>query len=219
VDPILTADHRVNFGNAVHQAVAFAHKKRLEGDVISETELIDVFRSVWRSEGYRNEEHEKQRFQQGVEALQAFREREIESGPDAAAVERHFRVKLEDIVITGSMDRVDEGPDGVTLIDYKTSEKDDEEKADAESKKNLQLSVYALAYRELTGRLPDRLELRYVLTGTTGTSSCDDERIAKAHAKIEEIAAAIRSGAFEARPDTRKCSICACRPICRESAV
>jgi len=134
-------------------------------------------------------------------------------------VERHFRVKLEDIVITGSMDRVDEGPGGVGLIDYKTSEKDDEEKADEASRKSLQLSVYALAYRELTERLPDRLELRYVLTGTTGVSSCDEERVAKARAKIEEIAAAIRSGAFEARPDARKCSICACRPICKESAV
>ena len=219
VNPILTADHRVNFGNAVHQAVAFAHKKRLEGGVISEAELIDVFRSVWRSEGYRNEEHEKQRFQQGVEALQAFRAREIEAGPAAVAVERHFRVKLEDVVITGSMDRVDEDPDRVALVDYKTSEKDDEEKADEASKKSLQLSVYALAYRELTGRLPDRLELRYVLTGTTGASSCDEERIAKARAKIEEIAAAIRSGAFDARPDARRCSICACRPICKESAV
>jgi len=219
VDPILTADHRVNFGNAMHQAVAFAHKRRLEGAIISETELIDVFRSVWRSEGYRNEEHEGQRFQQGVEALRAFRAREIEAGPAPSAVERHFRVKLSDIVITGSMDRVDEGPHGVTLIDYKTSGEDDEEKADDASRKSLQLSVYALAYRELAGRLPDRLELRYVLAGVTGVSPCDEERIAKALAKIHEIATAIRAEAFDARPDPRKCSICACRPICRESAV
>ena len=219
VNPILTADHRVNFGNAVHQSVAFAHKKRLEGQVISEDELIEVFRSVWRSEGYRNEEHERQRFAQGVEALREFRVREIVSGPAASAVERHFRVKLEDVVITGSMDRVDEGADGVALIDYKTSEKDDEEKADEASRKSLQLSVYALAYRELSGRLPERLELRYVLTGVNGVSSCDEERVAKAHAKIEEIASAIRAEKFEALPDARKCSICACRPICRESAV
>ena len=165
------------------------------------------------------EEHERQRFAQGVEALQEFRAREIASGPAASAVERHFRAKLEGVVITGSMDRVDEGPEGVTLVDYKTSEMDDEEKADEASKKSLQLSVYALAYRELAGRLPDRLELRYVLTGITGVSSCDEERIAKAHAKIAEIAAAIRAEEFDARPDARKCAICACRPVCRESAV
>jgi DNA helicase-2/ATP-dependent DNA helicase PcrA len=219
VDPILTADHRVNFGNAIHQAVAFAHKQRLEGTEVSDQELIDVYRSVWRSEGYRNEAHERQRFQQGVEALQAFRAREIVSGPAPSAIERHFRVKLEDVVITGSMDRVDEGPDGVTLVDYKTSEKDDEEKADEAARRSLQLSVYALAYRELSGRIPDRLELRYVLTGVAGVSGCDEDRIAKVRGKIEGIAAAIRREEFDALPDARKCSICACRPICRESAV
>ncbi|HEX7077949.1 MAG TPA: ATP-dependent DNA helicase [Candidatus Eisenbacteria bacterium] len=219
VDPILTVDHRVNFGNAVHQAVAAAHRRRLQGATPSVEELIDVFRSTWRSEGYRNEEHERQRFAQGVEALREFHAREIASGPPASAVERHFRVKLEDVVITGSMDRVDEGADGVTLVDYKTSESDGEEKADEASRKSLQLSVYALAYRELTGRLPDRLELRYVLTGVAGVSGCDEDRVARARAKIEEVAASIRAGAFEARPDERRCSICACRPVCRESAV
>ena len=219
VDPILTVDHRVNFGNAIHQAVAHAHRRRLEGAAPAIDEVIDVFRAAWRSEGYRNEEHERQRFAQGVDALRRFHEREIVNGPAASAVERHFRVKLEDVVITGSMDRVDESDAGVTLVDYKTSEREDEERADDASRKSLQLSVYALAYRELAGRLPDRLELRYVLPGLTGVSGCDEDRIGKVRAKIEEIAAAIRAGAFDARPDERRCSICACRPICRESAV
>ncbi|MGE5175650.1 MAG: ATP-dependent helicase [Hyphomicrobiales bacterium] len=219
VDPILTVDHRVNFGNAVHQAVAFANRRRLEGDAPTMEQLIDVFRSVWRSEGYRNEEHERQRFAQGVEALRGFHAREIADGPPPSAAERHFRVKLEDVVVTGSMDRVDEGPDRVTLVDYKTTETDEEERADEEARKSLQLSVYVLAYRELTGRLPDRLELRYVLTGLTGASDCGEERVEKAKGKIGEIAAAIRAGAFDAHPEVRRCSICACRPICRESAV
>ncbi|HEU4333879.1 MAG TPA: ATP-dependent DNA helicase [Candidatus Eisenbacteria bacterium] len=219
VNPILTVDHRVNFGNAVHQAVAHANRRRAEGAIPTLDEMVDVFRAVWRSEGYRNEEHERQRFAQGVEALREFHRREIAAGPPASAVERHFRVKLEDVVVSGSIDRVDEAGTGVTLVDYKTSEKDDDEKADKASKESLQLSVYALAYRELTGRLPDRLELRYVLTGVTGTSECGEERVAKAKAKIEEIAAAIRREEFGARPEARRCSICACRPICRESAV
>ena len=58
-----------------------------------------------------------------------------------------------------------------------------------------------------------------MLTGVAGVSGCGEERVAKALTKIEEIAAAIRAEVFEARPDVRRCSICACRPICRESAV
>jgi DNA helicase-2/ATP-dependent DNA helicase PcrA len=219
VEPILTSDYRVNFGNAVHRAVAYALGRRAEGRPVTEVETLEVFRSSWRSEGYRSEEHERQRFEQGADALRAFLAREVESGPAPSEVERHFRVKLDDVVVTGSMDRVDEGPDEIVLVDYKTSELDDAERADQNARESLQLSVYALAHREMTGRMPDRLELRYVLTGETGSAACTLDRLERTREKIAEIATAIRSGDFGARPEARRCSICACRPICRESAV
>jgi DNA helicase-2/ATP-dependent DNA helicase PcrA len=219
VDPILTRDHRVNFGNAVHQAVAFALRGRRDGLAPELDEVLRVFRGAWRSEGYRNEEHERRRFEQGAEALRDFYDREVVSGPEPADVERHFRVKWDDVVVTGSIDRLDEGPAGITLSDYKTTEVEDSEKADQEARGSLQLLVYALAYREMTGRAPDRLELRYVLTGETGSAPVDSARLEKTKERIRAIAEAIRSRNFEAQPSERTCSICACRPICRESAV
>ena len=128
-------------------------------------------------------------------------------------------MKLDDVVVTGSIDRVDEGPDGVALIDYKTSEIDDPTKADEKAKESLQLLVYALAYREMTGRAPDRLELRYVLTGEIGSIVPSEDRLERTRGRIGAIARSIRAGKFEARPSERNCSICACRPICKDSAV
>jgi len=122
-------------------------------------------------------------------------------------------------MVTGSMDRIDETPDGVTVIDYKTSELDDPEKADQNAKDSLQLLVYALAYREMTGRTTDRLELRYVLGGEVGSVAPTEERLQRTRDKIAAIAESIRAGEFTARPSVRSCSICACRPICRDSAV
>jgi DNA helicase-2/ATP-dependent DNA helicase PcrA len=219
VEPILTSDHRVNFGNAIHQAVAFALGRRMLGEIPPADQVVDVLRRVWRSEGYRSEEHERRRFEQGEEALRSFLAREIESGPPPSDVERHFRVKLDDVVVTGSIDRVDEAADGVVLIDYKTSEIDDPAKADEKAKESLQLLVYALAYRELTGRTPDRLELRYVLTGEAGSAVPSEDRLERTRERIGAIARSIRAGKFEARPSERTCSICACRPICKDSAV
>jgi len=219
VEPILTSDHRVNFGNAIHQAVAFALGQRMRGEAPTADQMVDVLRRAWRSEGYRSEDHERRRFKQGEEALRAFLAREIESGPPPTDVERHFRVKLDDVVVTGSIDRVEEGPDGVALIDYKTSEIDDPEKADEKAKESLQLLVYALAYREMTGITPVRLELRYVLTGEVGTTVPTEDRLERTRGRIAAIADSIRAGKFEARPSERTCSICACRPICKDSAV
>ena len=219
VEPILTSDHRVNFGNAVHQAVAFALSRKAGGESPDLEQVIEVFQRAWRSEGYRSEEHERRRFAQGAEALTAFYEREIVAGTPPTDVERHFRVKLEGVVVTGSIDRIDEGSDGVVLIDYKTSEIDDPEQADAKAKESLQLMVYALAYQELTGRTPDRLELRYVLTGEVGSIAPTEARLEKTRERILAIADSIRAGKFDARPSEHTCSICACRPICKESAV
>ncbi len=219
VEPILTSDHRVNFGHAIHQAVAHALNRRVQGVTPALEEVLEVFGRVWRSEGYRSEEHERRRFEQGQEALRVFLEREIAAGPPPTSVERHFRVKLEDVVITGSIDRIDETPGGIVVIDYKTSEIDDPEKADAKAKESLQLLVYALAYREMTGKTPDRLELRYVLTGDVGTVEPTEARLEKTRARIRSIADSIRAGEFEARPSEQTCSICACRPICKDSAV
>jgi DNA helicase-2/ATP-dependent DNA helicase PcrA len=218
VEPILTRDHRVNFGHAVHQAVAFALNKRRRGEEPPWDQVLEVFRASWRNEGYRTEEHARRRYEQGLEALQGFLEREAR-GPVATDVERDFRVKLGDVILAGRMDRVDDGPGGTAIIDYKTSELDDDDRADEKARDSLQLRVYALAHLELTGRIPERLELRYVLSGARGTAQPDAGLIDRTREKVVTIAESVRAGSFEARPSAHTCSICACRPICKEAAV
>jgi RecB family exonuclease len=123
------------------------------------------------------------------------------------------------VLLTGRIDRVDEGPGGTVLVDYKTAEVDDDERADQRAKEDLQLSVYALAWREITGRAPDRVELRYVTAGTSGGAAMTESRIERTREKVAAVAAAIRAGEFTARPTEYACRRCPCRPICRESAV
>ena len=103
--------------------------------------------------------------------------------------------------------------------DAKADVKKTMREADEKAKESLQLFVYALAYRELTGSTPDRLELRYVLTGEVGSTVPSEDRLERTRERIGAIARSIRAGKFEARPSERTCSICACRPICKDSAV
>ena len=114
---------------------------------------------------------------------------------------------------------MDDGPDGTAIIDYKTSELDDDDRADEKARESLQLRIYALAHLELTGRLPARIELRYVLSGARGASQPDAGMIDRTREKVLAIAESVREGKFEARPSAHTCSICACRPICKEAAV
>ena len=220
VDSILPPDPRINFGQAIHQAVAFALSRRLSGAPPSADDVVEVFRSGWRSAGYISPDHEAARFAQGAEALRAFHAREIAAGPVPSQVESVFRVGLGDVALTGRMDRVDAaGPEGVTLVDYKTAEIDGDEQVEQRKKDEMQLAVYALAYREMNGRLPDRLELRFVMPGTSTPVRVTEGDVRKTREKIATIAASIREGDFTAKPSPFACRRCRCRPICKESAV
>ncbi|HEV8129572.1 MAG TPA: ATP-dependent DNA helicase [Candidatus Eisenbacteria bacterium] len=221
VDTILPPDPRINFGQAMHTAVAFALARRMAGAPPTVDEMIEIFRSGWQSAGYLSPDIEKERFAQGAEALRAFHAREIAAGPVPSAVESPFRVGMGNVVLTGRMDRVDEGGDGkkTTLVDYKTAETDGDDKSKQREKNEQQLMVYALAYRELNGRLPDQVEVRYILSGAIERVPVSGSMLQKARTKIDLVAAAIRSGDFSAKPNTFACRKCRCRPICPESAV
>jgi len=219
VDSILPPDARINFGQAIHQAVAFALARRMTGAPPSADDVVEVFRSVWRSAGYISPEHEAARFAQGADALRAFHAREIAEGPAPSEVESQFRVGVGDVLLTGRMDRVDRGAEGVALVDYKTAEIEGDEQAEQRGKDEMQLSVYAIAYREMHGRLPDRVELRFVMSGSAATVDVTEAGVRKTRDKVASIAAMIRGGDFTARPSAFSCRRCRCRPICPESAV
>jgi RecB family exonuclease len=110
-------------------------------------------------------------------------------------------------------------PEHVTITDYKSSDVRDPAKARARAKGSLQLSIYAMGYEAMTGRLPDEVALHFLESGLVGRVTVDRRRIEKARASIRTAAAGIRAGAFDAKPDFLACTYCAFREICPSSAV
>lgn len=64
------------------------------------------------------------------------------SSERAAYTEYHFEVAVGQHLVTGFIDRIDAGPDGLSIIDYKTAAK---AKSTADTNEDLQLAVYHLA--------------------------------------------------------------------------
>jgi DNA helicase-2/ATP-dependent DNA helicase PcrA len=105
----------------------------------------------------------------------------------------------------------------VTITDYKSSDVRDPARARQRSRESLQLSIYAMGYQAMTGRLPDALQLYFLESGLVGRSEADPRRLAKARARIAQAAEGIRRRDFNARPDYLACSYCAFRDICPSS--
>jgi DNA helicase-2/ATP-dependent DNA helicase PcrA len=108
-------------------------------------------------------------------------------------------------------------PERVVITDYKSSDVRDPVKARERAKGSLQLSIYAMGYEAMTGRLPDAVALHFLESGLVGTAPVDRRRMDRARASIRAAARGIRAREFEARPDYLACTWCAFREICPSS--
>ncbi|HET9085843.1 MAG TPA: ATP-dependent DNA helicase [Candidatus Limnocylindrales bacterium] len=109
------------------------------------------------------------------------------------------------------------GRERVTITDYKTSDVRDPAKAKQRARESLQLQIYAMGYEAMTGRLPDQVALHFLDSGLVGKVDVDPKRVAKARARISEVASGIRAGTFDPTPDPMACSRCPFRDICPSS--
>jgi predicted RecB family nuclease len=86
--------------------------------------------------------------------------------------------------------------------------------ADRRVANNLQLKMYALAWREMTGRLPQRVELRFIETNLAGRREPTDVDLEEARVAVAAAAAGIRARRFHATPSRQACRYCAYSQIC-----
>jgi len=108
------------------------------------------------------------------------------------------------------MDQVNSlGRKDVEIVDYKTGKP----KKDADAKKDLQLSLYALAAKEIFEWNPVRLVFHYLPDNQIQATTRDAKQLNEAQKIIQEVAADIRAGQFPPRPGYL-CRNCAYRPVC-----
>jgi DNA helicase-2/ATP-dependent DNA helicase PcrA len=129
-------------------------------------------------------------------------------------VEKEFGFALGRDRVIGRWDRVDVRGDEVVIIDYKSSDVREPKEAKRRARESLQLQIYALAYRQMVGQIPDRVELHFLESGLTGAAAKSAEAIEKTAGVIKEVAAGIRARDFTARPSYMACGFCAFREIC-----
>lgn len=206
--------HSIIYGKALHSAVSEYNRRKINGHSIGEEGLIRIFEEAWTNEGFLTREHEEMRLESGRRALKEFYRKQEETGIIPAYVEKEFSFPLENIKIRGRWDRIDINDENISIIDFKSSEVHTLKDADKKSKDSLQLSIYALAYREIYGRMPDRLELHFLESGLIGVSARKEDDLNKIIRKINEVASGIRARNYEANPDYIACRYCAFAEIC-----
>ncbi|MFC1646513.1 PD-(D/E)XK nuclease family protein, partial [Candidatus Omnitrophota bacterium] len=215
--PIM-AHHTVIYGSAMHEVVERYFQYRINKKKVSLDELLAWFEEALSSEGFVGMEHFKERLAKGREALAEFYKREEKSTLLPESIEQEFSFTTGKNRIRGRWDRVDREGDDVVIVDFKSSQVKGQKEADKKTKKSLQLSLYALAYKETKGILPKAVKLYFLESGLIGSAEKDEDDFSELNAQIDEVARGIREQKFEATPTYMGCLNCAFNQICPHTA-
>jgi DNA helicase-2/ATP-dependent DNA helicase PcrA len=188
----------LGYGKGLHDALAEMHKRAIVGDVPATTEaeaLVD--RHLHTPYAY-----PALRDQLRSAAISAIRNYFDDHGDDLTQT-LHSEKQIEVVVapgvtVNGRIDLIKRlETDEVSIVDFKSTED-----SQATTATRDQLSIYALGYKELTGKSADRIQvLNLDDKGDHLNEPVNEELLGVIRSKIEEVASDIRGGRFSCGHD------------------
>ena len=143
---------------------------------------------------------------------------------EVVAVEKGFSVEIQNadsalrkIVLTGRFDRIERTPEGLHVIDFKTSLPRTQDEVDAD----LQLSIYALALQQDFGELPASLSLLHLTEdGIVEMHTHRSEgQVRDSMKQITAFHGRMENKDFHPTPSLAVCKRCPYRGVCDVAAV
>jgi RecB family exonuclease len=175
-----------SLGAAVHAALAGWW--RLPLDRRSAEEAGDLVVNCWLSDGFRNDLHSEQHRERARRMVMRY-VAGLDPEDEPIGVERVVSMTTPHAALWGRVDRIDERPEGLVIVDYKTGRHvltvDD-------ARSSLALAVYAAAAARTLHRPCTCVELHHLPTGETAvwnhSSESLDRQLARADAIAREVA-------------------------------
>lgn len=176
------------FGASVHAALKEIFNIRPENRSV---ELLEKFLETnWVRKGYASAEEEAEYRERAVGALRRYaaEEPDFATAPRPKVLEFTVEAKIGDVVLMGKVDRIDDTPDGLVVIDYKTGRSRPPEEARGDTA----FTMYAMLVAHRFKRAPKALEWRYVETGDRVVTQREPEAFERVRAEVLAEVARIR---------------------------
>jgi DNA helicase-2/ATP-dependent DNA helicase PcrA len=206
--------HTVIYGRTMHTAVTKYFQFKMAGKKMECADLLNSFKENFDPQGFLDEKHQQERFRLGQEALIKFFDEDRKCVTSPLYIEKEFSFVLGNNKINGRFDRLDQEQDGIVIMDFKTSEIKTKKDADKRVRESMQLKLYSLAYKNIFGVLPKRVELYFLESGIIGSAKIEESDLEEVKKNIKEVSLGIRNLSFPAKPAYMACTYCAYNQIC-----
>jgi DNA helicase-2/ATP-dependent DNA helicase PcrA len=202
----------LTFGAVMHTAIKRFVDQLRRGVRLSWDEVARIYETEWKSAGFEDDYQEQGYKRDGLDQLRVFHGAILENPPQVLEQERRFELPLEnDVVLTGRIDQINSlgNKKDVEIVDYKTGKP----KKPGEAKKDIQLSIYSIAAREILELNPKTLVFHYLQNNERQETTRDSKQLDEAQKTVQAVASEIRAGSFPPDPGYH-CRNCAYQPIC-----
>jgi DNA helicase-2/ATP-dependent DNA helicase PcrA len=201
----------LTYGSVMHTTIKRIVDQLRKGVKLPFDEVARIFETEWTSAGFEDDYQEGEYKKDGIEQLRAFHTTLLENPPEILEQEKAFELPLENnVIINGRIDQINSlGRNDVEIVDYKTGKS----RKDADARRDLQLSIYAIAAKEILELNPVRLVFHYLQNNQTQVTTRNAKQLDEAQKVIQEAAADIRAGSFSSKPGYA-CRTCAYEAIC-----
>ena len=204
------SSHAFTFGQSIHTTLRDFEKQVLVNLKLETVEeLLRIYENNFDPSGYESKDHKEKRFAEGKEYLKTYFEKGRKLFGKPKMLEEKFRLPVNGIPLIGVVDRIDQGADGVDIVDYKTGEAKDQKEVDRDT----QLSYYALACRDFFKLPLKTLSLYYFEDAQKISTTRTNEQLEEAKEDIVNTVKEIKVGNFEAKTSPL-CKFCDYRHIC-----
>lgn len=190
-----------SFGTTMHDCAEHFFKVKVPPPPSLE-KMLEFYERRWLAEGYESAEEEAEYKAYGRELLTKFWEIHQPDFRMPIAVEHKFTIDINNVKLTGRIDRVDKlESGGLAIIDYKTNQ---ELFTQEYLEKDLQLTLYQLAVEKSWFLPVERLTLYHFRSNTP--CSCPPRgpaQLEEARRVVLEVAEGIQAGNFPAQESGR----------------
>jgi len=201
--------HASNFGFSVHETLNEFYSALKQGKAVDFNFMAELYEKNWIPHGYDSVEHEQERKSKGLDILREFVSHNDSPWVMPAFLERPFHLKVGEFMLNGRIDRIDKLADGTyEVIDYKTGSNKNEN-----LKKSLQLSIYALACRDVLKLNVSKLSLYFLEANEKVSTTRSTVELDAVRQEIIQNIDTIKGSDFSPTPGFH-CQFCDFKMIC-----
>lgn len=173
---------------------------------------FELLAKDWRSNAFQSETEERQKKVEAKEMLRTYLRWLSQNQNKPIAVEQKFQIEIAGVPFIGSIDRIEQTPNGeLEIVDFKTGYAKETGKSVREDP---QMNIYALGVEKVYEQMPKKASLFYVKHDKIVSYDVASSQVSKVKEEIEEKVNDILAEKFDATPSFKACKNCDYHDLC-----